>query len=88
MQNIEQLLNNNGYKIQSSRPLNFLGYTLLGEEKLDYRVGTMIELPAAALLADKIANYADFFSFGTNDLTQTCLGLSRDDFNSFFTWWC
>ncbi len=57
----------------------------LGEEKIDYRVGTMIELPAAALLADKIARYADFFSFGTNDLTQTCLGLSRDDFNSFFT---
>lgn len=56
-----------------------------GEEKIDYHVGTMIELPAAALLADKIANYADFFSFGTNDLTQTCLGLSRDDFNSFFT---
>lgn len=56
-----------------------------GEEKIEYRVGTMIELPAAALLADKIAAYADFFSFGTNDLTQTCLGLSRDDFNSFFT---
>ena len=56
-----------------------------GEEKIEYHVGTMIELPAAALLADKIANYADFFSFGTNDLTQTCLGLSRDDFNSFFT---
>ncbi|RKX89452.1 MAG: pyruvate, phosphate dikinase [Spirochaetes bacterium] len=57
----------------------------LGEETIDYKVGTMIELPAAALLADKIARYADFFSFGTNDLTQTCLGLSRDDFNSFFT---
>ena len=56
-----------------------------GEEKIDYKVGTMVELPAAALLADKIAAYADFFSFGTNDLTQTCLGLSRDDFNSFFT---
>ena len=57
----------------------------LGERKIDYRVGTMIELPAAAFLADKMANYADFFSYGTNDLTQTCLGLSRDDFNSFFT---
>ncbi len=55
-----------------------------GEEALPYRVGTMIELPSAALLADKIASYADFFSFGTNDLTQTCLGLSRDDFNAFF----
>ena len=57
----------------------------LNEEPLDYKVGTMVELPAAALLAGKIAAYADFFSFGTNDLTQTCLGLSRDDFNSFFT---
>jgi len=57
----------------------------LGEKRIDYRVGTMIELPSAAFLADKIANYADFFSYGTNDLTQTCLGLSRDDFNSFFT---
>jgi pyruvate,orthophosphate dikinase len=45
----------------------------------------MIELPAAALQADKIARYAEFFSFGTNDLTQTTNGLSRDDFNSFFT---
>ena len=52
---------------------------------IDYKVGTMIELPAAALQADKIARYAEFFSFGTNDLTQTTNGLSRDDFNSFFT---
>ncbi|WPQ85457.1 putative PEP-binding protein, partial [Treponema pallidum] len=43
----------------------------------------MIELPAAALSADEIARYAQFFSFGTNDLTQTTLGLSRDDFNTF-----
>ena len=43
----------------------------------------MIELPAAALSAGEIARYAEFFSFGTNDLTQTTLGLSRDDFNSF-----
>lgn len=56
-----------------------------GEEAIPYKVGTMIELPAAALLSHKIAAYADFFSFGTNDLTQTCLGLSRDDFNTFFT---
>lgn len=47
--------------------------------ELDYLVGTMIELPRAALVADKIAAFADFFSFGTNDLTQTTLGLSRDD---------
>lgn len=44
-----------------------------------YRVGTMIELPRACLVADQIARYADFFSFGTNDLTQTTLGFSRDD---------
>ena len=53
-------------------------------EPLEYKVGTMIELPAAALQADSIARYAEFFSFGTNDLTQTTNGLSRDDFNSFF----
>ncbi|TVR30684.1 MAG: pyruvate, phosphate dikinase [Spirochaetaceae bacterium] len=52
---------------------------------LEYKVGTMIELPAAALQADRIARYADFFSFGTNDLTQTTNGLSRDDFNNFFS---
>lgn len=55
------------------------------EKPIPYKIGVMVELPAAALLADKIAFYADFFSFGTNDLTQTCLGLSRDDFNSFFS---
>jgi pyruvate,orthophosphate dikinase len=50
------------------------------EEGLDdYSVGTMIELPRACLLADRIAEHADFFSFGTNDLTQTGLGFSRDD---------
>ncbi|ULQ60594.1 pyruvate, phosphate dikinase [Brucepastera parasyntrophica] len=54
-----------------------------GGKSVDYRVGTMIELPAAALSAGEIARYAQFFSFGTNDLTQTTLGLSRDDFNSF-----
>ncbi|GBE58355.1 pyruvate, phosphate dikinase [bacterium BMS3Abin01] len=46
---------------------------------IDYLVGTMIELPRAALTADEISEYADFFSFGTNDLTQTTLGFSRDD---------
>src|SRR5690606_28074128 len=47
--------------------------------KLDYLVGTMIELPRAALHAGEIAEAAEFFSFGTNDLTQTTMGLSRDD---------
>ncbi len=55
-----------------------------GIEDLEYEVGTMIELPAAALGAAEIAQYAEFFSFGTNDLTQTTYGLSRDDSNSFF----
>ena len=50
---------------------------------IEYSVGTMIELPRAALMADKIAEAADFFSFGTNDLTQTILGLSRDDAGKF-----
>lgn len=48
-----------------------------------YRFGTMIELPVAALAAGEIAKYAEFFSFGTNDLTQTTIGLSRDDYTSF-----
>jgi pyruvate,orthophosphate dikinase len=51
--------------------------------KLDYLVGTMIEVPRGALTADEIAQTASFFSFGTNDLTQTCLGMSRDDSGSF-----
>jgi len=55
-----------------------------GIDDLAYSVGTMIELPAAALGAGKIAQYAEFFSFGTNDLTQTTYGLSRDDSNTFF----
>jgi len=50
---------------------------------LDYTVGTMIEIPRAAITADKIAEEAEFFSFGTNDLTQTTLGVSRDDGASF-----
>lgn len=52
--------------------------------KLNIPIGTMIELPRAAITADHIAKYADFFSFGTNDLTQTCLGFSRDDVESSF----
>jgi pyruvate,orthophosphate dikinase len=51
--------------------------------KLNYLVGTMIEVPRGALTADEIAHTAEFFSFGTNDLTQTCLGMSRDDSGSF-----
>jgi pyruvate,orthophosphate dikinase len=51
--------------------------------KIEYLVGTMIELPRAALTADKIAEEAQFFSFGTNDLTQTTFGLSRDDAGKF-----
>jgi pyruvate,orthophosphate dikinase len=50
----------------------------------DYTVGTMIELPRACFVADRIAEHADFFSFGTNDLTQTALGFSRDDVESKF----
>ena len=52
-------------------------------QKFDYQVGTMIELPRAAIAADQIAETAQFFSFGTNDLTQTALGMSRDDSGSF-----
>jgi len=51
--------------------------------KIEYMVGTMIELPRAALIADKIAKHAEFFSFGTNDLTQMTFGFSRDDVGSF-----
>jgi pyruvate,orthophosphate dikinase len=53
-------------------------------EQQDYTVGTMIELPRACFVADRIARHADFFSFGTNDLTQTAIGLSRDDVESKF----
>jgi pyruvate,orthophosphate dikinase len=54
------------------------------EERTDYTVGTMIELPRACFIANRIARHADFFSFGTNDLTQTALGFSRDDAESKF----
>jgi pyruvate,orthophosphate dikinase len=52
-------------------------------DDLSYQVGVMIELPRAALIADELAQYADFFSFGTNDLTQTAFGISRDDAGTF-----
>ena len=54
-----------------------------GRADLHYLVGTMIELPRASITADKIAEKAEFFSFGTNDLTQTTMGLSRDDYTKF-----
>ena len=50
---------------------------------MEYHIGTMIEIPRAALLADQIANEAEFFSFGTNDLTQMTFGFSRDDAGKF-----
>ena len=80
-----------GKRIEGAEILGIRDVELAVRQKFDvsdpipYRVGTMIELPGAALQADKIARYADFFSFGTNDLTQTTNGISRDDFNSFFT---
>ena len=57
--------------------------TAMKARAVAYKIGTMIELPVAALGAGDIAKYAEFFSFGTNDLTQTTTGLSRDDFNGF-----
>jgi pyruvate, orthophosphate dikinase len=69
-----------GFK-EELRRLRELTEQVMAEEapELDYLCGTMIELPRAALRADEIAEVADFFSFGTNDLTQTTLGMSRDD---------
>ncbi|MEP6356496.1 MAG: pyruvate, phosphate dikinase [Hyphomicrobiales bacterium] len=55
------------------------------DSNIHYKVGSMIELPRAALVADRIAEQADFFSFGTNDLTQTTFGISRDDAVAFLT---
>jgi pyruvate,orthophosphate dikinase len=69
-----------GFK-EELRRLRELTERVMEEEapELEYLCGTMIELPRAALRADEIAEEADFFSFGTNDLTQTALGMSRDD---------
>ncbi len=60
---------------------------IIAESSIDmkYHVGTMIEIPRAALLADEIAQEAEFFSFGTNDLTQMTFGFSRDDAGGFLT---
>ena len=77
-----------GKKIEGA---NYKGIVDIEEElrkekkakSVDYKIGTMIELPAAALGAGEIAKYGSFFSYGTNDLTQTAMGLSRDDFTTF-----
>jgi pyruvate,orthophosphate dikinase len=77
-----------GKKIEGS---NYIGIVEIEEDlrnakkakEIEYKIGTMIELPAAALGAGEIARYGKFFSFGTNDLTQTTLGISRDDFTAF-----
>src|SRR6266487_452243 len=70
---------------QQRELIDEVAHQVMGEHgmTIEYRVGTMIELPRAALMADHIAAHADFFSFGTNDLTQTTFGLSRDDSSRF-----
>jgi len=70
---------------QQAEIINEVASEVMGEHgmKIEYLIGTMIELPRAALTADKIAQHASFFSFGTNDLTQTTFGLSRDDSGRF-----
>jgi pyruvate,orthophosphate dikinase len=70
---------------QQADLINDVAREVMGEHglKFDYMIGTMIELPRAALTAHKIAEHAQFFSFGTNDLTQTTFGLSRDDSGRF-----
>lgn len=72
---------------QQAELINEVARQVMGEHgmTIEYSVGTMIELPRAALIADSIAAHADFFSFGTNDLTQTTFGLSRDDSNRFLS---
>ena len=78
----------NGKKIEGKtvQGMHELAASIFAAERntIKYKIGSMIELPAAALLSDKLARYVDFFSYGTNDLTQTTNGLSRDDVNSFF----
>ena len=66
-------------------PLEAVAAEVLGREgvEMDVKIGTMVELPRACVTADEIAKHADFFSFGTNDLTQTTLGMSRDDSTRF-----
>src|ERR671923_742406 len=68
-----------GFEEELARLRELTADTAEEEPQVEYLVGTMIELPRACIRADEIAEYADFFSFGTNDLTQTALGFSRDD---------
>ena len=87
----EMYLIKNGQKLEGKENVKgvigiireFMRNHQLERQPFTVRIGAMIELPAAALSADEIAKQAEFFSFGTNDLTQTTMGLSRDDINSF-----
>ena len=77
--NLEEFLNQKNIIIKTYEKLS-----KKHKQKLSYKIGTMIEVPKACFSADTIAKHADFFSFGTNDLTQTTFGFSRDDVGSFF----
>jgi pyruvate,orthophosphate dikinase len=70
--------------IRQRQIIDEVALEVLGTSSLSYKVGTMIEVPRAALTADLIAEHADFLSFGTNDLSQTTFGISRDDAESAF----
>src|SRR5207245_9294399 len=72
---------------QQAELINEVARQVTGEHgmQIEYEIGKMIELPRAALTAAKIAQHAAFFSFGTNDLTQSTFGLSRDDSGRFLT---
>jgi len=77
-----------GYKVELQNQIDIIhrvAKEVMAKKKVKFKylVGTMVEVPRAALMADEIAEVADFFSFGTNDLTQTALGMSRDDSGSF-----
>ncbi len=69
--------------ILRERAVNVMEAVFAKSNRVEYMVGTMIEIPRAALTADEVAEYADFFSFGTNDLTQMAFGYSRDDAGTF-----
>ncbi len=77
--NVKELENQKALVVKVAKEV----FEKAGVHDLKYYVGTMIEIPRAALTADEIAKEADFFSFGTNDLTQTTMGLSRDDYTKF-----
>ncbi|ADL07690.1 pyruvate, phosphate dikinase [Thermosediminibacter oceani] len=77
--------NDNELKLLRELVENIAAQVMKEEEiKVDYSIGTMIEIPRACITADELARYADFFSFGTNDLTQTTYGFSRDDAEAKF----